>query len=78
MEAAKWEFVNFDKPVKEQGEASQKLVRAAAMRAFRRKERLRRIETFQKTEVGTPVVEVFSGCIISIEKRRLTSQRTQT
>ncbi|KAF8846970.1 hypothetical protein BDZ45DRAFT_755417 [Acephala macrosclerotiorum] len=58
MEAPKWEFVNFDKLVKKQGEGSQKLVRAAAMRAFRRRERLRRVETFQKSEVNAPLLPI--------------------
>jgi hypothetical protein len=45
--AQKWEFVNFDKPVKEQDAAFRRRVRVGAMRAFRR-----RVEVFQTTNIS--------------------------
>ena len=51
----KFEFVNFHKPVKEQDAASKRRVREGAMKAFRRRERLQRIEVFQKTKTSSEI-----------------------
>jgi hypothetical protein len=46
----KWEFVDVNKPVKEQDAATRTRVRVGAMRAFRRRQRLQQLEVFQSTQ----------------------------
>ncbi|KUJ13371.1 uncharacterized protein LY89DRAFT_721396 [Mollisia scopiformis] len=56
----KWEFVDVDKPVKEQDAATRRRVRVGAMRAFRRRQRLQQLDVFQSTRPSDPTRDLES------------------
>jgi hypothetical protein len=58
MPNKEWQFVNFDRPPKAQDEASRRVIRITAMRAYRRKQQQQRVEMFQKAKIFPQPVSI--------------------
>lgn len=69
MVERKWEFVTVDRPAAQQNAATRKRVRVGAMRAFRRKETLERIEAFQREKMTGSIAQDSSPTDSALSRR---------